>query len=468
MHIMIVVILTLILFIVPFMNQEHFSAEAATFVYDHVYGMIWDEETQQEVVQENLRTMDILDKYYRYPGYQCTAEYYFTTQLIFEMRGNLSLIYAKTDELISGLDGDREKATAIHDWISKNISFSHDTSYDGSDITHPCANPFTVWENRSAVCWGYSNLTDLMMQHAGINCVVVRGNVPQGTHVWNAALIDGVWYYLDNTWDANYYEQKGTLSYLYFLKDSEFFSKNHEVRVLESCGGDSFSWVVLTSRSSADKMVPVTFDPNGGSISIKKALLRKDSGANYIPVPVREGYTFDGWYTSVSGNDKITRSGDTNLYLYEPASETTIYAHWRDMTTGEVPGEDYHDHPGEEIGNTVTTPLIQRIIKSDNPLTVKAKKVTLKAKTLKKKKQMITRAKAIKVSGAQGRVTYKLTGVSRKKFKKHFKVNASNGNITVKKKLKRGKYILKIKITADGNSYYNTASKTVKVVVKVK
>jgi len=53
------------------------------------------------------------------------------------------------------------------------------------------------------------------------------------------------------------------------------------------------------------------------------------------------------------------------------------------------------------------------------------------------------------------------------KFKKYFKVNKKNGKITIKKKLKRGTYKLKIKVTAAGNASYKPGSKTITVKIKV-
>ena len=76
--------------------------------------------------------------------------------------------------------------------------------------------------------------------------------------------------------------------------------------------------------------------------------------------------------------------------------------------------------------------------------------------------------KSIKVSKAKGRVTYALKSVSKKKFKKYFKINKKTGKILVKKGLKKGKYKLSIKVRAAGDISYKAAVKTVKVTVKVK
>ena len=108
--------------------------------------------------------------------------------------------------------------------------------------------------------------------------------------------------------------------------------------------------------------------------------------------------------------------------------------------------------------------------KKANTMTAKAKSksVTVKYTKLRKKAQTIKRSKAITVKNPQGTVTYKLSSVTKKKFKKYFKVASKTGKITVKKGLKKGTYKLKIAVTAAGTDEYKALSKKVTVTVKVK
>ena len=109
--------------------------------------------------------------------------------------------------------------------------------------------------------------------------------------------------------------------------------------------------------------------------------------------------------------------------------------------------------------------VVQKLEKDPQPMTVKAaKKKTIKAKKLKKKKQVIS---PITVKSAQGTVKYKITG-GNKKSKKALKINKSTGKITIKKKTKKGTYKVKVTISASGNDNYNAGSKTVEVKVVVK
>ncbi len=108
---------------------------------------------------------------------------------------------------------------------------------------------------------------------------------------------------------------------------------------------------------------------------------------------------------------------------------------------------------------------------SVNTLSVTPKTAKVKYKKLKKKKQTVARSKVMNVQYAQGKVTYKLTGVKRgksKKYKKYFKINSTTGNVTIKKKLKKGTYKVTCVVTAAGDSNYKAGTKTVTFTIKVK
>ena len=72
----------------------------------------------------------------------------------------------------------------------------------------------------------------------------------------------------------------------------------------------------------------LTYNANGGSVSPASKILNEGASYGTLPTPTRNGYTFDGWYTSVSGGNKV----DVNTQIN---GNTTIYAHWK-----EVPQQD--------------------------------------------------------------------------------------------------------------------------------
>ena len=111
-------------------------------------------------------------------------------------------------------------------------------------------------------------------------------------------------------------------------------------------------------------------------------------------------------------------------------------------------------------------------VKAANPLTIKAKTATVKYSKLKKKAQTLAVTKVINFTNqTNDSKTYTLLSAKKgsKSFKKYFKINKTTGKVTVKKRLKKGTYKVKVKVKAAGNvNYKPSAVKTVTFTVKVK
>ena len=67
----------------------------------------------------------------------------------------------------------------------------------------------------------------------------------------------------------------------------------------------------------------VTFDPNGGTVAKTSKIVTSGNCYGDLPTPVRDGYTFNGWYTEAAGGSKITSD---HRFLLQ--SDQTLYAHW--------------------------------------------------------------------------------------------------------------------------------------------
>lgn len=66
----------------------------------------------------------------------------------------------------------------------------------------------------------------------------------------------------------------------------------------------------------------VTFHANGGSVSPSTKEYETGSRFTSSPTPVRNGYTFEGWYTGATGGVRWTESAVVN-------EDIILYAHWR-------------------------------------------------------------------------------------------------------------------------------------------
>lgn len=69
----------------------------------------------------------------------------------------------------------------------------------------------------------------------------------------------------------------------------------------------------------------ITFNANGGTVSEASRTVVRGSQYKRLPIPVRDGYNFDGWYTAATGGTQVT-AGDY------PSASTTLYAHWSNGT----------------------------------------------------------------------------------------------------------------------------------------
>ena len=117
------------------------------------------------------------------------------------------------------LDGKSEyqKIRAIYDYICSHSTY--DENID-SDTPHTA---YAILVKGKGVCEGYARAVYRLMREAGIGCRCIFTNNTKGNdlagHAWNIVRIGKLWYYVDATWDTDYYKAK--LPYQYFLKGSK-------------------------------------------------------------------------------------------------------------------------------------------------------------------------------------------------------------------------------------------------------
>ena len=83
--------------------------------------------------------------------------------------------------------------------------------------------------------------------------------------------------------------------------------------------------ITATITTNVTSLV-LTYNNNGGSGCYSKSIVK---GGTYgaLCTPVRDGYSFDGWYTAASDGTKITSSTSVTV-----TANQTIYAHWTAST----------------------------------------------------------------------------------------------------------------------------------------
>ena len=100
------------------------------------------------------------------------------------------------------------------------------------------------------------------------------------------------------------------------------------IRLTSDNSANAFGFAVTNVRAVRDVVKStVTFDANGGTVSLKSKQVSSDSPYGDLPVPLRSGYVFDGWYTAKTGGTKVTAQT-----IVEATSNHTLYALWTPET----------------------------------------------------------------------------------------------------------------------------------------
>ena len=105
--------------------------------------------------------------------------------------------------------------------------------------------------------------------------------------------------------------------------------------------------------------------------------------------------------------------------------------------------------------------------KAAGTLTATGNKVKVKSKTIKlKKTKKIFAEKSYSIEGSIGELTY--TKVKANKMDGKFKVNATTGQINVKKGLKKGKYELTVLVSDSGDKNHEAAEAEAIVKIRIR
>jgi transglutaminase/protease-like cytokinesis protein 3 len=160
---------------------------------------------------------------------------------------------------------DKEKVTAIFQWITSNIAYktpprnfygaigktSRRFIKEESAVLEDDDAPLLLLNDRvainvikrgTAVCEGYTRLFQSLCDYAGVRSVIVpgfaRGNAEQAVrrfavnHYWNAVCFDSAWHLLDVTWASGYInaatgEFVQEYNSRYFLTPPDQFVQDH-------------------------------------------------------------------------------------------------------------------------------------------------------------------------------------------------------------------------------------------------
>lgn len=131
---------------------------------------------------------------------------------------------------------DYGKVVSVHDYLINNTVYDHDgVVSDGNGLW---GTAYGCLVNGSAVCQGYSEAFKYIMDRLGIECGIVTGTArtsdPYGDsensepmpHAWNYVRLNGIYYWIDVTWDDPDDKIAGIpIMHTYCLVDDERISR---------------------------------------------------------------------------------------------------------------------------------------------------------------------------------------------------------------------------------------------------
>lgn len=142
------------------------------------------------------------------------------------------------DKIISSLPvsaSSYEKQLILHDSIVNNCTY-----FDTDEPSQ--ANVTGVFINAQAKCTGYAKAYKLLLNKAGIDCVLISGyaedyNQNGSSHMWVATDTDGIWSYTDITWDDPITDNGEEIcQHVYFCMSDDMINRTHsEYEFLNSC-----------------------------------------------------------------------------------------------------------------------------------------------------------------------------------------------------------------------------------------
>ena len=102
---------------------------------------------------------------------------------------------------IENCENDYEKVVAAHDYIVSNCRYNKE-AIDNDTLCDDDFSTYGALVKGLAVCQGYAEAFEMLMDIAGIDCIMVKGTVNNGvSHAWNMVKLENDWYHVDTTFD---------------------------------------------------------------------------------------------------------------------------------------------------------------------------------------------------------------------------------------------------------------------------
>ncbi len=116
------------------------------------------------------------------------------------------------------------KEIALHDYIVNHACYD-DINFQNNTVPNESYTPYGILIKGTGVCEGYAHTMKLLLNKAGVECILVYGKADGEEHAWNIVKIDNQYYHLDATWDDPAGVDRST--YYYFNLSDKMIAVNH-------------------------------------------------------------------------------------------------------------------------------------------------------------------------------------------------------------------------------------------------
>lgn len=123
---------------------------------------------------------------------------------------------------------DEEKALQIHDYLVTHTEYDQSAVSQGKGLW---STAYGCLIGGSAVCQGYSQAFQLLLNRMGVECGICSGNAGGEPHAWNYIRLDQQYYWIDVTWDDPVSDNAPSdwIHHGYFLIDDTMLSRSRTI-----------------------------------------------------------------------------------------------------------------------------------------------------------------------------------------------------------------------------------------------
>lgn len=197
----------------------------------------------------------------------------------------------KADEIIRKVIkpgmSDFDKELALHDYIVNNSIYDSANMNNNVPEDH---NAYGVLVKGLGVCESYAKAMSLLLNKAGIECIVVTGNAG-GPHAWNKVKLDGEWYNLDATWnDPVMQGNTQVLKHTYFNVSDNMIKQDHmqDSKFSKYAANSTKYYYFNMGRGEIDSNGNMMKSVNSYNEAVNEAVKSAKSGQKFVSLQIKD------------------------------------------------------------------------------------------------------------------------------------------------------------------------------------